>query len=105
MSYIKKSWTIEHDWRCVYCKQVNKGRDDKCFNCGKDIDEENCEIIPADMSYENRVKDEDVARKLTGNPDWICNYCSHRERDENLTCTECGAGKGEKKKTVSSGQD
>ncbi len=105
MSEIKKTWVIEHDWRCTYCSVVNKGREDKCVNCGKDIDEENCEIIPADMSYENRVQDQKVAEMLIGDPDWVCGYCSHRERAENPKCSQCGSNKGEKKETVASGQD
>lgn len=100
--YTKKEWVIEHDWQCLHCKHTNPGREDKCVNCGKPIDETHSEIIPTDMSYENRVKDAAVEKKLTGNPDWICFYCKHRERAEETKCTECGSEKV--KATVNSGE-
>lgn len=100
--YTKKEWIVEHDWKCIHCGYENLGREDKCVNCGKPIDETHKEIIPTDMSYENRVKDKKVEKKLSGNPDWICHYCKHRERAENKSCTECGSEKI--KKIVNSGE-
>jgi hypothetical protein len=101
-SYVEKEWVIEHSWKCLFCNYQNKGRDEKCFNCGKDIDEENVDVQPTDLSYSNRVKDEKVVEDLVGNekPDWYCKFCSHRERDENIKCTECGASKNQKQSQV-----
>ncbi|TXH11388.1 MAG: hypothetical protein E6R04_02060 [Spirochaetes bacterium] len=101
--YTTKTWTIEHDWKCNHCKTVNKGREDKCVSCGKPIDDTHEEIVPSDMSYENRVKDTEVFSD--GKPDWICKYCSHRNRAVDSTCEECGASTTERKQTVSSGQE
>ncbi len=100
--YTKKEWVIEHDWQCYHCGHKNPGREDKCVVCGKPIDESHSEIIPTDMSYENRVKDAEVEKKLKGNPDWICFYCKHRERAEEKKCTECGSEK--EKSTVGAGE-
>ena len=101
--YTTKTWIIEHDWKCGHCRTFNKGREDKCVACGKPIDDTHEEIIPWDMSYDNRVQDTKVFEEK--NPDWICKYCSHRNRASKGKCEECGSDQSEKKQTVSSGQE
>lgn len=101
--YTKREWIIEHDWSCIHCGHTNPGREDKCVNCGKPIDETHEEIVPRDMSYENRVKDSETIKILSGKPDWICFYCQHRNRAETSKCIECGSEKV--KEAVSSGED
>ncbi len=98
-----KTWTIEHDWKCNYCKAINKGRNDECTTCGKSIDDTHEEIVPSDMSYENRVKDTNVFNDAR--PDWICKYCSHRNHASESSCEVCGSSIRERKQTVSSGQE
>lgn len=100
--YTTKTWAIEHDWKCGHCRKVNKGREDKCASCGKPIDDTHEELVPSDMSYDNRVKDTSVFDDKR--PDWICKYCNHRNRAASNDCAECGSDKSEKKSTVASGQ-
>ena len=103
--YTKREWIIEHDWKCRHCKHTNPGRRDDCEQCGKVIDDKHEEIVPQDTSFENRVKDKKVKKILTGDSDWICFYCNHRERAEKKECSNCGSEKSagevlQKNKTV-----
>lgn len=89
MSTSEKTWVIEHSWLCGHCKHTNRGRDDKCDQCGKPIDSTHIETIPGDMSYENRVKD--TTRFDDTRPDWVCDCCDHRNPAKRIACTECGS--------------
>lgn len=102
-TYVKRTWTIEHDWFCGHCQHKNQGRADKCFLCGKPIDSKHTVQPPVDMSYENRVKN--TERFKDSRPDWVCAYCDHRNSASRDDCKECGSNKGEKKKDMPSGAD
>lgn len=89
------SWTIEMNWRCKHCRQLNLGmsgkeRDSlKCPNCGADKTDEEW-IMP---------NSPETAPKLTGVLDqkarsganWECVYCHASSRAGRADCESCGA--------------
>lgn len=102
-----EEWDIEHEWKCGNhpCNTINPFRNDKCSGCGQPKNESHEEIVPKDMSRENRVTDTD--RYQSGEPDWFCGYCSGHSRNPAgaTKCMECGADKGEKKSEAQSHGD
>lgn len=107
MSTTERTWTIEHTWACgnTPCHTINPARNNECSGCGAPKDISHKEMVPTDMSFENRVKDTD--RFNNTNPDWFCSYCTPavRNADSNVVCIECGSPRGTQKGTASKGQN
>ena len=85
---------IEGFWDCPYCGQKRIGGLTKtCPNCntprGKNI-----KFYMDDPT--NYVTD-DVAKKVSKNPDWLCTYCDSLNSDDLKICRVCGAEKEESK--------
>ena len=79
---------IEGLWDCHYCKTKNiKSRYEECPNCGKPRDKGTRFRMPNQITY---VAEEE-AKKISRNPDWICDYCGNLNSDNLTSCKSCGA--------------
>lgn len=80
---------IEGLWDCKYCDTKGiLGRYRECPNCGKARDGDTKFYMPQKHSY----VEEDKAKKINRNPDWVCNYCGEQlNSDNDKFCKSCGA--------------
>ena len=86
------------DWVCNYCgEQLNSDNDKFCKSCGAPRDSENLNYHQYQEkkkveSEEKRKRQEDKAKKINRNPDWVCNYCGEQlNSDNDKFCKSCGA--------------
>ena len=82
---------IEGLWDCPYCgTQGIGGSKQSCTNCGRGRTKDTTFYMPGQKRYVPQEK----ARKVTRNPDWVCEYCDNLNPDNVLSCTACGAVRG-----------
>ena len=81
---------VEGFWDCPYCgrKRIS-GLKREC-SCGAERGED----VKFYMDGVHYV-DEEVAKTISKNPDWLCSYCGALVSDNEDTCHNCGASKSE----------
>lgn len=102
-------YTVYSYWKCSSCNNINRG-DVKICSCGSRVPNnvkylmpDNPEVINAiksgKINVENGYVDEkgivsDIAPvQDKGKPNWKCSFCGFQNKDEDLTCIGCGAGR------------
>lgn len=77
-------------WDCKYCgtKRIG-GSKRECPNCGKPRDIDTFFYQNNDAEY----VDEEIARNLNRNPDWVCQFCNCLNSDSDTRCKSCGASR------------
>lgn len=81
---------IEGVWDCRYCDSKKiRGSIRVCPVCGRQRDDNVKFYIDNPRNY----VDEDVAKKINRNPDWICSYCDALNSDNVHECHICGASR------------
>lgn len=84
---------IEGLWDCKYCNSKGiKGGQRQCPNCGHTRDDDVKFYMPGSITY----VDENKAKTINRNPDWICMYCNGLNSDNDAICKSCGADRTEK---------
>ena len=80
---------IEGFWDCEYCghKKI-KGSVRECPNCGRHRDD-NVKFYIDGLNY----VDEQKAKTINRNPDWLCSYCDAFNSDDVQICPTCGASR------------
>lgn len=79
---------VEGLWDCKYC--TNKGIGGsmrECPNCGKPRDEDTKFYMPGQIKY----VDEEKAKTISRESDWLCMYCNSLNSASNNVCSSCGA--------------
>ena len=86
---------IEGVWDCVYCdtKRI-RGSLDRCPVCGKTRGIDTKFYIADPKNY----VDEEKAKKISKNPDWLCSFCDSLNSDNINICPNCGATRTESEK-------
>lgn len=85
---------IQGYWECKYCRAKEiSGAVRDCPNCGKPRDDNTQFYMKSKTDY----VDEEVAKTINRNPDWICSYCNSLNSDSNNNCVSCGASKEDSK--------
>lgn len=85
---------IQGYWDCMYCRTKGiSGVVRDCPNCGKPRDNNTQFYMKSKTDY----VDEEVAKTINRNPDWICSFCDSLNSDSNETCVSCGASKMDSK--------
>ena len=81
---------IEGFWDCPYCgrKRIS-GLEREC-SCGAERGED----VKFYMDGVHYIDDE-TAKTISKNPDWLCSYCGALVSDNDNTCHNCGASKSE----------
>ena len=76
-------------WDCRYCETTGiTGDKRECPHCGHPRDED----VTFYMNPQNKVYlEEERAKKISKNPDWICPYCNCLNSDSNRVCESCGS--------------
>ena len=75
-------------WDCNYCMGKGiLGSVRKCPSCGKSRDINTTFYMKTEKEY----IDEETAKTINRNPDWICSYCSSLNSDSFTSCKSCGA--------------
>lgn len=80
---------VEMYWDCPYCKRkkiLGKYRD--CPSCGKPRGTDTKFYM--DKDNVNYV-DEEKAKTINKNPDWLCSFCGALNNDSKTECCSCGA--------------
>lgn len=87
---------IQGYWDCKHCdtKKIS-GLDKKCPNCGKTRDNSTVFYMDETSPY----IDDDVAKTISRNPDWLCEFCGSLNSDNLTECYNCGATKEDSFKT------
>ena len=86
---------IEGVWDCQYCEAKKiRGSIRVCPVCGRQRDNN----IKFYLDDPHNYVDEETAKKINKNPDWLCSYCDALNSDDVHTCHICGASRedGEK---------
>jgi len=78
---------VQLEWTCPNCSTRNPGGNKTCQNCGAP-QPENVKFERA--ADEKLVADENALKAAKGGADYICPYCSTRNRGDAKTCTQCG---------------
>lgn len=79
---------IEGRWDCSYCKTKGiLGRYRECPNCGRPRGEDVIFYMPECKDY---VSDEEN-KKISREPDWLCEFCGSYNSDKDNKCKSCGA--------------
>ena len=87
---------VEGRWDCKQCGSKGiLGRYRECTNCGNPRGKEVKFYFPAES--EKEYVQEDEAKKINKNPDWICNFCGSYNSDSLSKCKSCGAERGSSK--------
>ena len=81
---------VEGFWDCPYCgrKRIS-GLEREC-SCGAERGED----VKFYMDGVHYIDDE-TAKTISKNPDWLCSYCGALVSDNDDTCHNCGASKSE----------
>lgn len=91
------SWTIQMNWRCSHCKNLNPGMEGKereslrCVKCGAEKTNEEW-IMPGSPETAPRLTGE-LDRKARLGPNWPCKYCKAESRADKRACETCGAAR------------
>lgn len=86
---------IEGVWDCVFCGTDKiRGSERVCPCCGKTRGQE----VKFYMSNPKNYVQEDVAKTINRNPDWLCSYCDSLNSDSLDECYNCGATKDDSAK-------
>ena len=81
---------IEGVWDCVFCGTDKiRGSERVCPCCGKTRGQDVKFYMDNPKNYVN----EEVAKTINKNPDWLCSYCDSLNRDDLDECHSCGATK------------
>ena len=81
---------IEGVWDCVFCGTDKiRGSERVCPCCGKTRGQDVKFYMDNPKNYVN----EEVAKTINRNPDWLCSYCDSLNRDDLDECHSCGATK------------
>ncbi len=78
---------VQLEWTCPNCSTRNPGGNKTCQNCGAP-QPENVQFERA--ADEKLVTDENALKAARGGADYICPYCSTRNRGDAKVCTQCG---------------
>ena len=85
---------IEGFWDCPYCdKKHIRGLTTVCPNC----DTPRGDMVKFYMDDPNNVIEEEQAKKISKNPDWLCDFCLTLNNDDFSECQNCGAPKDKSK--------
>ena len=85
---------IEGRWDCTSCNTKGiLGRYRECPNCGNPRGEDVKFYLEDKEDY---VSDEE-AKKISRNPNWMCDFCGSYNSDEKKKCKSCGAERRENK--------
>lgn len=86
---------IEGFWDCPYCGEKHiGGLQMKCTSCGASRGED----IKFYMDDPKNYIDDEKAKTISKNPDWLCSYCGAYNSDNNPECKNCGATRTESEK-------
>ena len=81
---------VEGLWNCKYCKTTGIGGSKReCPHCGKPRDSDTKFYMPGTISY----VDEEKAKEVSRNPDWVCRFCDCLNPDSSSICISCGASR------------
>ena len=81
---------IEGLWDCSYCGTKGIGGSKRtCSNCGRSRDEGTTFYLPGQKRYVSN----DVVKKVSRKPDWLCDYCGQLSPDSATECISCGASR------------
>lgn len=81
---------IEGMWDCRYCRTKGIGGSMReCPSCGSIRDTDTKLYMPGEITYVQEEKAKEVSR----NPDWICNFCESLNPDTTRVCISCGASR------------
>lgn len=83
---------IEGVWDCRYCgaKKI-RGAFRECPSCGHPRDS----TVKFYLDNPNNFVDDETAKNLNQNPDWVCRFCECLNSDDNTHCIGCGAERTE----------
>lgn len=89
--------TVVMYWDCDYCGSKNiSGLIRECPYCGKPRGTEtNFHFIEG---KEKEYVDEETAKKIGTDPDWLCSFCSNLNNAKEAFCPSCGASREESSK-------
>ncbi len=78
-------------WDCKYCgTKTITGDKRECPNCGHPRDNNiTFYLNPQKVTY----VEEEKAKKVSRNPDWVCSFCDSLNSDNDKNCKSCGASK------------
>ena len=86
---------IEGVWDCVFCGTDKiRGSERVCPCCGKTRGQD----VKFYMDNPKNYVDEEIAKTINRNPDWLCSYCDSLNRDDLDECHSCGATKDDSAK-------
>lgn len=78
-------------WDCKYCKNIAiSGSLRECPNCGNPRGK-NVKFYLPDQA---KVVDEEEAKTINRNPDWLCSFCDSYNSDSIQVCESCGNPRG-----------
>lgn len=81
---------IEGLWDCKYCGSKGIGGSKReCPHCGKPRDTDTKFYLRDEVTY----VDEEKAKNISRNPDWVCRFCDSLNPDTTDVCISCGASK------------
>lgn len=74
---------IEQLWDCPYCdtKKIG-GSKRECPNCSQPRREDTVFYMPDKLTY----VDEEKAKSINRNPDWVCPFCNSLNSDSDTIC-------------------
>lgn len=79
---------IEGLWDCNYCPQKEIGGSIReCPNCGKPRDKDVIFYMPKEIKY----VDEEKAKTISREPDWLCRFCDCLNSATYDVCQSCGS--------------
>lgn len=81
---------VEGLWDCKYCKSKGIGGSKReCPHCGKPRDTDTKFYMPGTVTY----VEEEKAKEVSRNPDWVCRFCDCLNPDTTDVCISCGASR------------
>lgn len=79
---------VEGLWDCPYCGTKGIGGSKRtCINCGRARDGDTRFY----MAGQKRYVPFNESKKISRNPDWVCDYCGNLNSDNDDSCQSCGA--------------
>lgn len=83
---------IEGVWDCQYCGSTKiRGSIRECPVCGRQRDGD----VRFYIADKNNYVDDETAKTISKNPDWLCSYCDALNSDNADSCHICGAAKSD----------
>ena len=88
------TWTEEGKWDCKSCGRTgNLGRLKNCSACGNAREDDEEIYFDRPPAYKNRVTDAELLEQFNAGPDWTCDHCSGKQRNDHGECQNCGGPK------------